>query len=401
MKQTAHLVMVTTANNNKYYDMFETDDGYFDVKYGRIGNTSVQTARYPMSQWRSKYNEKIGKGYVDQTRLKEEPTVVVKKDSEYQPIQNKHAAEIAQKLMSFASVALSTNYEISQKNVTQKMVDEAQRQLSYMIRITSVYEFNDALIKLFTIIPRRMSRVSDHLARGSADFAAILKREQDLLDVMAGEVVRVPTTDAATMIPTKDMTILDQFGLEMDRVYDDDICTIKQLMSDQAHLFHKAWKIKNNPTESKYQRCLVDRNIKDTKLLFHGSRNENFWNIVKFGLLLHPGKVMTTGSMFGHGLYFAPRAQKSIGYTSLENSYWARGRSDVAYLAIYEVAYGKPFLLYDRISGMGSLDYRTVKEYHKADCVHAKADRGMLRNDEIIVYKEDQATIRYLIEMKR
>ena len=29
--------------------------------------------------------------------------------------------------------------------------------------------------------------------------------------------------------------------------------------------------------------------------------------------------------MFGHGLYFAPRAKKSIGYTSLNGSYWSGG----------------------------------------------------------------------------
>jgi poly [ADP-ribose] polymerase len=401
MKQNIHLVMVTSANNNKFYDMFEGDDGYFDVQYGRIGNSSVAKGRYPMSQWKSKYNEKIHKGYVDQTRLKEEVIVKVKRDEEYQPIQNKYAAEITQKLMSFASQALSSNYEISQKSVTQKMVDEAQKQLSNMIRMTDMYDFNEALLKLFTIIPRRMSRVGDYLARSNVDFPTILRREQNLLDVMAGEVLIAPPQPESSSDKVHNMTILDQFGLEINRVDDDDVRAITRLMTDQASLFHKAWKITNNTTEVKYKQCLVKNDIKTTKLLFHGSRNENFWNIVKFGLLLNPGKVMTTGSMFGHGLYFAPRAKKSIGYTSLENSYWARGRSDTAYLALYEVAYGTPYIVYDHNYNIGRMDYQTIKEQHKSDCLHAKADQGMLRNDEIVVYKEDQATIRYLIEMKK
>ena len=57
-----HLVMVTAgANNNKYYDMIPQGDSWV-AKYGRIGS-SAQSRSYPMSQWNSKYNEKIRKGY--------------------------------------------------------------------------------------------------------------------------------------------------------------------------------------------------------------------------------------------------------------------------------------------------------------------------------------------------
>ena len=34
-----------------------------------------------------------------------------------------------------------------------------------------------------------------------------------------------------------------------------------------------------------------------------------------------------------------------------------------------------------------------------ANCLHAHAGHGMLRNDEIVVYKEEQLTIKYLIEI--
>jgi hypothetical protein len=35
----------------------------------------------------------------------------------------------------------------------------------------------------------------------------------------------------------------------------------------------------------------------------------------------------------------------------------------------------------------------------KCHCLHAKADKGMLRNDEIVFYKPEQVTIKYLIEI--
>lgn len=400
MGKSVYLVMVTTMNNNKFYEMTETGDGYFSVKYGRIGNTSFQTARYSMSQWHTKYDEKVRKGYVDQTHLKEEPVVVAAPQDDYKPILNKYAAEIVQKLMSFATQMIARHYQVSRKNVTQKMVDEAQRQISRMMRINSLYEFNEELLKLFMIIPRQMSQVKIFLAESAADFSRILEREQDLLDVMAGEVTKPVVVNAPKTGATHDQTVLEALGLDIDKANDADIAMLKKMMGDQSYLFNKAWKVNNSSTEEKFQKCLKDEKIKATKLLFHGSRNENWWNIAKSGLLLNPGRVQTTGSMFGHGLYFAPKARKSMGYTSLENSYWANGNSDVAYLAIYEVAYGKPYDVYDFNTSYYSLNQSTMKS-KKTNCLHAHADKGMLHNDEIVVYNETQATIRYLIECKK
>lgn len=66
-KSPVYLVMVTTNNNNKYYRMIPHGDT-FEAEYGRVG-ASCQHASYSMSQWNKKYNEKIKKGYVDQTHL--------------------------------------------------------------------------------------------------------------------------------------------------------------------------------------------------------------------------------------------------------------------------------------------------------------------------------------------
>ena len=88
-KSPVYLVMVTTNNNNKYYRMIPHGDT-FEAEYGRVG-ASCQHASYSMSQWNKKYNEKIKKGYVDQTHLvqdliqKEKP----KGKDGYKEIENK------------------------------------------------------------------------------------------------------------------------------------------------------------------------------------------------------------------------------------------------------------------------------------------------------------------------
>ena len=67
MGRHCHLVCVTQNNNNKYYDMTEQGDTLL-VAYGRIGSTKTEKV-YPISKWNSLYNQKIGKGYRDETAL--------------------------------------------------------------------------------------------------------------------------------------------------------------------------------------------------------------------------------------------------------------------------------------------------------------------------------------------
>ena len=38
------LIMVTTQNNNKYYEMKEQGDGTFIVYYGRVGRSEEHTS---------------------------------------------------------------------------------------------------------------------------------------------------------------------------------------------------------------------------------------------------------------------------------------------------------------------------------------------------------------------
>ena len=60
------------GNHNKYYRMLANPDGAsFTAEYGRVGS-SQQTRTYPIQQWDKKYNEKIRKGYIDQTHLIED-----------------------------------------------------------------------------------------------------------------------------------------------------------------------------------------------------------------------------------------------------------------------------------------------------------------------------------------
>lgn len=398
-----HLVMVTaSANNNKYYNMTPHGDTW-TAEYGRVGSSS-QTREYSIREWDKKYNEKIKKGYVDQTGLVQDLIQAEKSKSSgsaYKEIENKAIAEIVERLQQMARKAISENYNISSNKVTQAMVDEAQNVLTELVSANDAKQFNDILLKLFAVIPRKMSNVSYYLAKNPDNFSEIIQREQDLLDVMKGQVVQKQAEDEVSETEEQfEHTILETLGLEFEECNEDDISVIKKALDSCADKFHQAWRVKNIKTNDRYHKFIEDENITNTKLLWHGSRNENWWSIINTGLVLKPTNAVITGKMFGYGIYYAPKAQKSLGYTSINGSYWARGNSSSAFMALMEVAYGKPYDVYSFDSKYYDFNYeRLQKACPGANCLHAHAG-SMLRNDEIIVYNEAQCTIRYLVELK-
>jgi len=74
-------------------------------------------------------------------------------------------------------------------------------------------------------------------------------------------------------------------------------------------------------------------------------------------------------------------------------------------LALFDVAYGKPYDVYTFDSKYHNLDYENLQKMCPgSNSLHAHAGANIgystLKNDEIIVYKEEQCTIKYLIELR-
>ena len=397
-----YLIMVTGQNNNKYYNLFPEGDT-FRVEYGRVDATKTTTS-YPISKWDAQIKSKLKKGYQDVTDLKKDLVEEISStnpESQYKEIENAVIRAIVDKLQGLARETIQKNYTVKASAVTQDMVDAAQKVIDELANFAStVEEFNNSLLKLFTIIPRRMGDVRDYLAKDTDDFAKIISKEQDLLDVMRGQIYVKLDVVETTNEPKKEQTILEELGLVFEEATAEDIALIKTLMNESVSKFRKAWRVSNLKTQERFDKFVSDNNIDNTKLLFHGSRSENFWSIIKTGLVLRPTNAVITGKMFGYGCYYAPKCAKSIGYTSLSGSYWARGGNNTAYMALFDVAYGTPYDVYSFDSKYYNLDYNKLQQFKPgANCLHAHADRGMLRNDEIVVYKEDQMTIKYLIEI--
>lgn len=398
-------MMVTAdANNNKYYKMIPKGDTFI-VEYGRVGS-KPQVRSYPIKDWNKKLREKLSKGYTDKSELMED-LIQEEKPKEkklYLDIPNKDIQNIVDRLQKMAKQTISANYNITSDKVTQAMVDKAQDILTNLIAIKNVDDFNKLLLELFEVIPRKMHKVSEYLAQTKDDFSKIIQKEQDLLDIMKGQVYQHSVTQSTENEQVEDdsptMNILEAMGLEFQPVDDLDIVKIKYHLGQDENKFYRAWKVTNKATQQSFDTYIKDNNNPTTKLLWHGSRNENWWSIINSGLVLRPTNAVITGKMFGYGIYFATKARKSIGYTSLSGSYWARGSSTSAFMGLYEVAYGKPFDVYSFDSKYYSLNYENLQKMCQgANCLHAHAGK-MLANDEIIVYQQPQTTIKYLVEIR-
>lgn len=414
-----YLIFVSPDNkgvdSNKYYRITPNGDDTFTAEYGRVGATP-QTKTYPMSKWNSTLSSKLKKGYVDRSDLMQEVIADSKVEDksngvdEFGLVQNLSVREIVKRLWDYANKTIQSAYSVRAEAVTQAMIDAAQEKIDYIAanyKNWSVEEFNKNLNELFIIVPRKMKRVSDCLVSNSSEYDKKLSEEQSLLDTMAGQVYKPKAKIADTDSEIKaSENILQKMGITMEDVTQDEITRIKKAMGDSANKFYKAWRVTNLETEKNYQKFTSENNIGNVKLLCHGSRNQNWFNILKMGLKIRPAGAIATGSMFGLGIYWSNPEKykggvaKSIGYTSL-GGYWTRDYQNCGFLAFFDVAIGESVDAYSFDSKYYSYNLdRLKKDNPNAWSLWAHGNTSMLRNDEIIVYDDRQMTIRYLVEIR-
>ena len=332
-------------------------------------------------------DKKINKGYTEITEYKRDVKV-----SGVNKIDNINIRDLVTTLVTKSRNSVKENYLVGFDQVTNQQIVEAQNILDsileYKIRRIEVSELNRRLLKLYRVIPRKMKKVQDYLIKDfdTTRIKEIVAKEQELLDNLKTQVTQ-------GNIDADDNNILETAGLTMEDINDDEKKIILDKLGNNAHQFKRAFKVTNKNTQEKYNQ--VD--IQKTELFWHGSRTENWWSIISNGLMIRPTGVVTTGAMFGTGIYFADKAQKSIGYTSLNSSYWARGNDTKAYLALFEVKVGKQKDIHKHTCSCYDLNYNKIKsEGYDSVFAHAGSD---LRNNEYIVYKAEQVTIKYIVEI--
>jgi len=396
-----------TGNSNKVYIMEELTDGRIRCDYGRVGKEL--TIEYKdKSKWDTVYKQKLSKAknYTDVTELMVEP-VVSKTGAKTVDITDKEVKKLIDDLMAFANKSIQQNYKVTQEAVSEQQVNAAQEVIDSINKILNIgvdtKTLNDLLMKLYTTIPRKMKDVRDHLFSDVTNKASLkeakdlINNEQDTLDTMAGQVKLLK--QKANLGNTKgDITILEQMGVSIELETDPkQLELIHKLLGPNKSQVKRIFKVNNPKTAATFDKRYSSATIKKKRLYWHDSRNENWFNLLQTGLLIRPAGAVHTGSMFGDGIYFADKAQKALGYSSLKNSYWTKGNSDKGYLALFDVHVGNQKEILHHNSSCYSLCEKILQK-DKYDSVFAKGGAD-LRNNEYVIYNIQQCTISHLMEL--
>ena len=392
-----YLTCINTESNNYKFYWLKPDNSrnVIDATYGRIGSErgdafGVKDLQEPYESFLFwiRYYEKLSKGYTDQTDiyLNKKP---VRKKVEVEDIKdekiNKTSLELYEILRKAAHHVVEEN--LASTDITERQAKETRKLIKQLGERKTVNGFNNVLKKIMVLSPRKARYINELLAKTENDFARIIIREDNLCSAMEALV---------DFEPIKNVSKTDKFRNMGIEVYE---ATPKQKEEVMRHLSDglenkviKIYRVINRKQKKRFDSYLKKNHIKTVKQFWHGSINENWLSIIQNGLKLNPNAKIT-GKMFGYGIYFAPKARKSYGYTSCQGSFWARGNSSHGYMGLYATAFGKP----DYVSSAGHYTQRGL-ELKGCNCVYAKAENTGLRNDEIIFYNEDAMCLNYIVE---
>ena len=387
------LIMITTENNNKFYEMTEAN-GEIQVKYGRVDSSSVSVT-YPLYKWDSLKASKEKKGYKDVTDLVS--VVVTDNKSDvvtYTQIKDSQVNKFITLMKKYTDGLVKKVYSVKSTSVTAKQVEAAQTLLDELTKLDPKKDdhtkINNLLISLYTSIPRYMGNTREHLLPAiEKTFAKVIAQEQDNLDAMAGQV-QLNTKDKPTKKDVKKVkTILDDLGITMEETKPTQdiqylLDQIKSSGRKVAGLFAC-----NKPSEDKnFEQWIKDKKKKDTKHLIHGTRCTSVIPILQTSLQIRPaGNFSFSGKAYGDGNYFSEVVQKSLGYTGHDND---------KVLLVYEVHIGNPFVYEGWYKGNSFTLNLTELQKRGYDCTYVKAGNGLL-NSEIIAYSEKQNRLKYII----
>lgn len=409
-KNYAYLVMVDASqNNNKFYEIAENDDHSLDVHYGRVGGTAVLHKHYERYEhtFNQLLNSKVNKGYTDVTALHSTVLQTNASVPTYAKAKDHDVQQFLDEIMSSSNEFMKKNYRVQVSDITPKMIDKADADIARLSQIAAnpqnysnvLYEFNEALQQLFVDVPRRMQSVSDHCAKIETEFDSIIERETDMLNNVRGAVMVQKNSTQ-----NKTTTVEEAFNLDIRPVtYKEEDRIISHLGKDYNNRnvedrYVRAFAVENKTTREAYERYKIQHNIspKEVKLFYHGSKVENWFSIIKTGLLLNP-KASITGKMFGQGLYFAPECRKSLNYMDTKGSHWNNGNRSTGYCAIYSVALGKCYEP-SRVVG-SSFSEKDLPRGTNSLCASKHNPYLGLKNDEYIVYNQSACTIKYIMEI--
>ena len=405
-------------NNYKYWNAKLYDDDKVHAEWGRVGcaNPDSDTWDGGDKYLQKKLKEKLKKGYTEQKTIGE----VTVSQSSGTAVRNSDLHHVAKsqlikssnptlerlikrfvdanvhKITSSTQITYNTTtglFTTPLGIVTMDGLTEARDLLADLAPFVRKHKFNaeaDAILcKYLRIIPQSLGMKRFTAETLIPDDNAIQK-QSDLIDSLESSyqaTQAAPVTAGATPKPAAEQV----FKVDMDVLTD----TAER---NRLERYFESSKKRQHGYDNVRVREIFKVNIHEMtngfessttpiKEVFHGTSQANCLSILKSGLKVSPPSTAAiAGKMFGNGIYGAINSTKSLGYTF---GRWGQGDTgDAGWLFICDFAMGK---VYDT--------QYSCSPQRGYDSVWAKAGGG-LANDELIVYRNKQVKVKYLLECK-
>lgn len=388
----------------------------------RVGKNKISERFHPINEWDDVLNRYLSQGYiVVPGKTAPEKTKIVRKAAD-----NSFKTEVSVAVQNFvdmfrelASHAIGEAFTFKVTELTKEQIAAGREILAYLyenVEKISIKEFNEKLCNYYAVIPRRMRRVADHITHGKDSRGRALSDEkaleerQEILEKESGRFDMLLQMLSDEELVDNRKTFTETYGLDVREVTKDEEVYIRKKMGNRSGQYIRAWKVSNKKTEALFDKFCKDHDLSDENHgiahLFHGSPGANWLSIMCGGWSCYPKNIFTgaqpriCGKAYGIGIYTAKDAIKSMGYADTISAKWNTGNASVGYMAIAKVAVGKPKTQYNGHLGCDSgFNWEKLKKVCKdALCTWAEAKCSGFCMDEIIVYRDEQITIEYLVE---
>lgn len=426
-KAVKQVMLVKTSaadNNNKFYEVKLLADGSVIGRNGRVGTDGVLQQKGPIGEsgWDKLVAEKTKKGYkkVDiatvetvatpnglKTAIRESLADIAKReitnnDPRCNDLLDNLTAQNRFQLLQATGGQIDIVDGVVKTPlgpVTLNAINAAKGKLAELQGFVQTHDLGtdyvEALEHYLSVVPQKIPHKRGWDTSFFTEFTDF-KRQSDLLEQLENSInsYKPPVaTDDGDDKPQQRI-----FGYSMTVLEDkDQFARIQKFYNDNINRGHacshlklkRVYVLSNDAKLDEFKR--VSTRIGGERQLWHGTRAHNVLSILKGGLIIptSAGGYTITGRMFGDGLYFSDQSSKSLNYAY---GYWGGGgRQDNCFMLLADVAMGKAYTP----SGPTG---RIPSGY---DSMFAVGGRSGVQNNEMIVYKLNQAHLSYLCEFDR
>lgn len=408
--KTVRLIMCDVdQNNNKFWTGTLYDNGDVHVEWGRVGKAS-QSKDHPSAGERfldSKEKEKINKGYTHLKTITQSPDnkIVVVEQNDLKTVaknQIKTKNPVLEKLIdrlvqyNIHKITSSTQIQFDVKTglfstplgiVTREGIDEARTILANIKQAKQLSDVKQDISNYLRIIPQDIGmKFNVNNIFGSAE---LIIKQNDLLDSLESSYQATQVKPTATPNTPQESI----FNVELDLITDTtELNRIIKKFNDTKKSMHVSSKlsVKNAYTvciNSVHEAFQTGKKVGNIQELWHGTKKGNLLSILKTGLKISPPSTATiAGALFGRGLYFSDQSTKSLNYAY---GYWDGKYENDCFMFLCDVAMGKSFTPKNHYGSLPMTGY---------DSTYAIGGQSGVLNNEMIVYNENQADLKILVE---